>query len=629
MADKPLVSIIALNYNQSDFLIESLEAIALQSYKNIELIITDDCSKDDSIEKIDTWVEKNPQVQVIKVYNKINLGLCKTLNKAIHLSKGYYIKPIACDDILLPEYLEKVTAEFNNETDLIFTDMILMNEKGETRHASNYKNNRVNPAIFLNNCELLLEAQYVAAPTIIYKRSLFDQIEGYDESLAYEDWDFLLKAQKKTNFTFIDQPLVKYRVHEKNMHKSLRNNAAFVDSTIRILLREVATSENLKIKENLSAEICKMLMINELEGLRYFELFKNRYQRVNATDPVISVLITSYNTAEFILPCITTILLQTYQNIEVIVIDDGSTDKTLEILGTIKDSRIKVCALNENKGRVEALNYGLSICTGQYLALMDSDDLASPLRIEKLYEHLQKNELDAVSSQFYEYKDTSDYAISSFRTEEMEIKAMMLFYNAVPHAATMFKLETIQAILYRKGFDYAEDYDMMARYSMLYKLGILNEPLYLYRRRNNSATGINNIEQAELSQRNIVKELFNHSLFNISKPELDMHFYMLRSVKNPKMNDNKKLIQIRSWIYKIINKNKHTKAFDEKTIKRILLDNYWSVFYYANIKNHNTISAIRMFTMEDIELSILIFKEGLKSDLKKLLGKINQSIINE
>jgi len=175
MVDKSLVSIIALNYNQSDFLIESLEAIALQSYQNIELIITDDCSTDDSIEKIDAWVERNPQIQVIKVYNKINLGLCKTLNKAIHVSKGYYIKPIACDDILLPEYIEKVIAEFNNETDLIFTDMILMNEKGVIKHTSNYKYNRVNPADYLNNFESLLEAQYIAAPTIIYKRTLFDQ----------------------------------------------------------------------------------------------------------------------------------------------------------------------------------------------------------------------------------------------------------------------------------------------------------------------------------------------------------------------------------------------------------------------------------------------------------------------
>jgi glycosyltransferase involved in cell wall biosynthesis len=408
------------------------------------------------------------------------------------------------------------------------------------------------------------------------------------------------------------------------MHKSLRNNAAFVDSTIRILLREVATSENLKIKENLSAEICKMLMINELEGLRYFELFKNRYQRINTTDPVISVLITSYNTAEFILPCITTILLQTYQNIEVIIIDDGSTDKTLEILETIKDSRLKVFAFSKNKGRAEALNYGLSLCTGQYLALMDSDDLASPLRIEKLYEHLQKNQLDAVSSQLYEYKNNSDYTISSFRTDEKAIKVTMLFYNAVPHAATLFKLETVKAISYREGFDYAEDYDMLARYSLHYKLGMVNEPLYLYRRRVNSATGITNHEKAELSQKKIVNDLFDHALFNITKPELDIHFYMLRSIKNPIMTQSKELIRIKSWIYKMIKKNKLRKFFDEKSLKRILLNNYWSVFYYANIKNHNIKTAVNMFTLEDIKLSFLIMKEGLKADLKKLIGKNTQ-----
>ena len=113
-------------------------------------------------------------------------------------------------------------------------------------------------------------------------------------------------------------------------------------------------------------------------------------------------------------------------------------------------------------------------------------------------------------------------------------------------------------------------------------------------------------------------------LFTVTETELDLHFDMLTSIRNPVLKDMNILIQIRSWIYKIISKNKHRIFFNEKALKRILLDNYWSVYYYANIKNHNTKAAIRMFTMEDIELSCLIFKEGLKSDVKKLLGKNNK-----
>ncbi len=620
MTDNPLVSIIALNYNQSGFLVESLDAIAGQSYKNFEIIITDDCSKDDSRVKIDTWIAGHPELQITRLYNESNQGLCKTLNKAVNLTKGYYVKPIACDDIMLPDYLENVIMKFNEGIDLVFTDMMLVNENGEIRQTSNYRYNGVNPADYINRYEALLDAQYVAAPTIIYKKDLYEKTGGYNESLAYEDWDFLLKAQKVAKFGFIDQPLVKYRVHEHNMHKSLKNDKSFIDSTIQIFFREASTSENLKIKENLAGEICKMLMINEPEGIRYFEMYKNRYQRDQATDPLISVLITSYNTAEFIESCIRTILFQTYQNIEVIVIDDGSRDNTVKILESIQDARLKVFVFPENKGRVAALNDGLSRCNGEYLALMDSDDLASPLRIEKLYDYLRAHQLDAVSSQLYEFEDKKDFTISKFRTDAGVLKAMMLFYNAVPHAATLFKTETIKAVAYREGFDFAEDYDMMARYAIRYNLGLMNEPLYIYRRRSDSATGMMNTDRSLSSQKKIIKELFDQYLFRVSDAELDLHFDMETHIKDPVTKGQDKLMQIRRWIYKIINMNKNRKVFDTGILKGILLDNYWSIYYYANIRSHGIKSAIKMFTFRDIKLSILIFKEGLKEDLKRITG---------
>ena len=98
----PLVSIIALCYNQEEFLCETLESIKAQTYKNLELIIIDDCSTDQSVKKIESWIKANNH-NCNFITNKENLGLVKSLNIAVKKCKGKYYSLIACDDIYLPK----------------------------------------------------------------------------------------------------------------------------------------------------------------------------------------------------------------------------------------------------------------------------------------------------------------------------------------------------------------------------------------------------------------------------------------------------------------------------------------------------------------------------------------------
>jgi glycosyltransferase involved in cell wall biosynthesis len=617
--ESPLVSIIALNYNQSEFLVESLNAIANQSYRNFEIIITDDLSADDSREKIDDWVKQHQDLKIIKVYNDSNLGLCKTLNKAIALSSGEYIKPIACDDILFRDYLEGVLGLFNDKIHLVFTDMMLINKSGEIKQESNYKYNKIDPKHFIQSKESILESQYLSAPTLIYRKSLFENIGGYDESLAYEDWDFLLKASKWTDFGFLNKSLVKYRMHELNMHKSLKNNERFVDSTLRILFREAQTSENIRIKENLAKEICKMLIINESKGIEYLNVFQKRYSRNKVSDPLVSILITSYQTEEFILSCIRTQLLQTYSNIEIVLVDDGSKDQTIKLAKSIEDDRIRIFSL-EHQGRVPALNYGLSECKGEYIALMDSDDMASPLRIEQQVDYCMEQQLDAVSSQLFQFEQGihSEYIISSFSKDEKEIKVKMLFYNPVPHAATLFRTAAIRNTGYREGFDYAEDYEMLARFCSKYKLGLLNKPLYIYRRRSASSTGVQNTSKSISSQKKIQQEIFKRHLFDITQEELNLHSDIEKQINNPQI-DKKALISIRKFLHRIISANKRSDSFDKKVLKTMLLHNYWSIYYYHNKHLHGLLLGLNLMPFQNLKMNLITLAESIKADIRRLI----------
>lgn len=110
---------------------------------------------------------------------------------------------------------------------------------------------------------------------------------------------------------------------------------------------------------------------------------------MNPTPPLISIVIPVYNAERFIEKAIESICNQSYKNIEIIVIDDGSIDESLQIIKSIRDDRIRIIS-RENRGLIASLNEGINLSRGSYIARMDADDISSPIRIEqqvKYFEH--------------------------------------------------------------------------------------------------------------------------------------------------------------------------------------------------------------------------------------------------
>jgi len=114
MQNSPLVSIICLSYNHAQFVEEALNSVLVQTYKNIELLIADDCSPDDSKSVIENWLKNHPKV--VFVANTTNLGNTKTFNKMLALSKGEYVMDLAADDVLLPNCITNQRYACDNYT---------------------------------------------------------------------------------------------------------------------------------------------------------------------------------------------------------------------------------------------------------------------------------------------------------------------------------------------------------------------------------------------------------------------------------------------------------------------------------------------------------------------------------
>lgn len=223
MHNLPLVTIICLCYNHEKFVVQSLNSVLNQSYKNIELIIADDFSHDDSKETIKKWIEKYPDTRFIS--NESNLGNTKTFNKALQIAKGEYIIDLASDDVLLDNCVEKQINTFlNSEQEklaIVYGNAELISENNT--HLRYYyevdseKKVLQKPATGDIYLAMLSQSSMICSVSSMIKREVLQQLNGYDENLAYEDLDLWIRVSRNYNFEFIDAVLVQKRELENSL----------------------------------------------------------------------------------------------------------------------------------------------------------------------------------------------------------------------------------------------------------------------------------------------------------------------------------------------------------------------------------------------------------------------------
>jgi glycosyltransferase involved in cell wall biosynthesis len=218
MQNKSLVTIICLCYNHEKFVIESLMSAINQDYPFIELIIVDDLSTDNSREVIKKWLLNYPHIQFIE--NETNLGNTKSFNKALKLAKGDFIIDLACDDILMPNCVSLQINTFQ-ESDfknlaVVYGNTELITENGEfdsyffpVNESKKTIEKRKTGDIYLS---VISGGNSICSVSSMVKKSVFDDLKGYDENLAYEDLDFWIRASRLYDFDFIDEILIQKRI---------------------------------------------------------------------------------------------------------------------------------------------------------------------------------------------------------------------------------------------------------------------------------------------------------------------------------------------------------------------------------------------------------------------------------
>ncbi len=217
--------------------------------------------------------------------------------------------------------------------------------------------------------------------------------------------------------------------------------------------------------------------------------------------PKISVLIPAYNVAQYIEMAIDSVLRQTFSDFELIVINDGSTDGTGEILERYKtlDSRIQVYH-SENRGIANARNQAVAYAKGEYVTFIDSDDAVKEDYLESLYENAEKYNADVVVASFYRYEEAEGmyyfttleqgYEVKEFTGQEVyqNYYSPVNAYNIAFVVAwgKLFRRELISRLHFPNGKLHEDSFAIYKAYLLANKIIYVNKHLYMYRRRANS-----------------------------------------------------------------------------------------------------------------------------------------------
>lgn len=217
----PLVTIGVLSYNYADYVLDTLDSVYIQTYPHIEFFIVDDGSTDDSVELIRQWIIDN-NVECNLIIHPVNKGRNTAVNAILKKSRGKYIVLFASDDEMNPERIEKqvnLMEEAGEEFTVCYSDAELMNEQGEYRGLFSQKTG--SPFLTGNVFKKFFYGKFhMAAPTIMFRKSIYKQVGLYDERLTAEDYDMWMRILPIAKVIFCDYVGVKYRVKESEVRSA-------------------------------------------------------------------------------------------------------------------------------------------------------------------------------------------------------------------------------------------------------------------------------------------------------------------------------------------------------------------------------------------------------------------------
>jgi glycosyltransferase involved in cell wall biosynthesis/ADP-heptose:LPS heptosyltransferase len=461
-----LVSAIVSTYNSEEFIRGCLEDLENQSIADkLEIVVVNSGSKQNEESIIKEFQAKYSNIVYIKTERE---GLYSAWNRAVKVASGQFLTNANTDDRHRKDAFEVMVNNLlaNPDIALVYGDQIVTDTPNPT-----YENHHV--IEIAKNAEfskgrLLFGCCVGSQP--MWRKSLHDELGGFDETLTCAgDWEFWLRAAQKHNFKHIQETLGLYYRNENGIEHGQKIHSLYERYAV---------------------------------GKRYGNPYISIIQRYEPREsPLVSIWMAAYNAADYIKRAIESVLIQNYRNYELIVVDDGSTDRTADIVKSFGHESIKYF-LKEHGGLASARNVQLQKTRGSFVVTLDSDDMMTP---DFLARHLQTFEQYSEADLVYcddLLVDENDKPIRLIDRPQYQNRNKLISdlfgcgFPVVPFRTCIRKSVFDKIGPYDETLIVAEDYDMLRRF-VKEGLAIQHLPAALYLRRVNTASHSRNINPAK------------------------------------------------------------------------------------------------------------------------------------
>jgi len=381
----PKVSIVIPVYNGSKYLAEAIDSALAQTYNNIEILVINDGSNDDgATERIaKSYGDK------IRYFTKKNGGVATALNLGIKNMSGEYFSWLSHDDLYYPDKIEKQVkflSTLDNKEVFLYSNYSVL------------RDGKIVPVI--HNHEMLVrKGKYsllrgcVNGITVFIPKKILENTGEFNPELRVtQDYDYWSRMQDKYQFIHMTDVLSITRLHSEQ--DSVVSPRVVSEGNILwiSMIKSLSDKEKVKYENtiyNFFYEMAKFLETTPYNGA--LEYCRKKITKLNQADsdllksqPKVSVIIPFYNHIDKTVVAIKSVLKQTYKNIEIILVDDCSSDNISKLEDLTKNKQnIRLVKTPKNSGPALSRNIGMDAATGEYVAFLDSDDEFYDNKIEK------------------------------------------------------------------------------------------------------------------------------------------------------------------------------------------------------------------------------------------------------
>jgi glycosyltransferase involved in cell wall biosynthesis len=288
--------------------------------------------------------------------------------------------------------------------------------------------------------------------------------------------------------------------------------------------------------------------------------------------PKVTVLLPVYNASLFLKEAIESVLAQTFTDFELLIINDGSTDRSEEIILSYSDSRIRYEKNETNLRLIATLNKGIDLAKGEFIARMDADDICMPSRLEKQVAYMDANpDVGVLGTWVHTLGLEKDYQVR-FKQGHDEIRFRLFLSNYIHHPTVLLRRSVLVDHNVKYGdYLHIEDYEMWVRMSKYCKIDILPEVLLQYRVHGQNISQLNKEFQQDYSAQ-IRKMQIDELQVNYTSIELDAYECFLKDIK---FENADSFMHLSKFLNKLIKANNDKKVFSPIVFNSFFSKRFW------------------------------------------------------